>query len=42
LRIYLEANLIIDAAFIHEFGGNHMADVSRNGELRNADPAKLL
>jgi len=34
---------ILDVAFFyHEFGGNHMADVSRNGELRNTDPAKLL
>jgi len=23
-----DANLIIDVALIHEFGGNHMADVS--------------
>ena len=28
-------------ALIHEFGGNHMADVSRNGELRNAPQRRL-
>jgi hypothetical protein len=35
--VYLggEADLII-VALIHEFGGNHIADVSRNGELCNA------
>ena len=26
-----DVHLIIDAALIHEFGGNHMADVSLNG-----------
>ena len=35
-------HLIIDVALNHEFGGNHMADVTRNGALRAADPAKLL
>ena len=28
--------------FIHEFGGNHLADVSLNGALRHAQPDKLL
>ena len=37
-----DANLIIDVALIHEFGGNHMADVSLNGTLRHAQPDKLL
>ena len=37
-----DANLIIDVALIHEFGGNHMADVSLNGALRHAQPDKLL
>jgi len=35
-------HLIIEVALNHEFGGNHKADVSRNGALRAADPAKLL
>ena len=37
-----DANLIIDVALIHEFGGNHMADVSLNGALRHAQPDKFL
>ena len=37
-----DANLIIDVALIHEFEGNHMADVSLNGALRHAQPDKLL
>ena len=37
-----DTNLIIDVALIHEFGGNHMADVSLNGSLRNAQPDKVL
>ena len=37
-----DANLIIDVTLIHEFGGNRMADFSLNGELRNAQPDKLL
>ena len=32
----------MDVALNHEFGGNHMADVTRNGALHAADPAKLL
>jgi len=35
-------HLSIDVALNHEFGGNHMANVTRNGALRAADPAKLL
>ena len=35
-------HLIIDVALNHEFGGNHMADVTRNGAMRAADPARLL
>jgi hypothetical protein len=35
-------HLFIDVALNHEFGGNHMAVVTRNGALRAADPAKLL
>jgi len=35
-------HLIMDVALNHEFGGNHMADVARNGALRAADPAKFL
>ena len=34
--------LIIDVALNHELVGNHMTDVTRNGALRAADPAKLL
>jgi hypothetical protein len=43
-RVYLggEADLLLDVALIHEFGGNHMADVSRNGELRHTDPAMAM
>ena len=37
-----DANLIIDVALIHEFGGNHMADVSLNGTLRHVKPDKLF
>ena len=31
------ADLLLDVALNHEFGGSHMADVSRNGE-RSATP----
>jgi hypothetical protein len=46
-RVYLagEADLILDVALNHEFGGNHMADIDRNGELCSAgrvDPVKIL
>ena len=37
-----DANLIIDVALTHEFGGNHMANVSLNGLLWHAQPDKLL
>jgi hypothetical protein len=37
-----QPDLILDVALNHEFGGNHMADVGRNGELHNADPSKIL
>jgi len=35
-------DLIVDVAPNHEFGGNNMTDASRNGELRDVDPAKIL
>ena len=35
-------HLIIDVAVNHEFGGDHLADVSRNGALRDAQPSRLL
>ena len=31
-------DLIIDVSVVHEFGGDHMVDVSRNGLLRDTDP----
>ena len=34
--------MIADAAFIHELCGNHLADVSRNGQLRDPDVNRLL
>ena len=37
-----DTNLIIDVALTHEFGGNHMVDVSLNGQLRHAKPDTLL
>ena len=37
-----DANLIIDVALIHEFGGNHMADFSFKEALRHAQPDKLF
>jgi len=44
MNVYIggHRHLIIDVALNHEFGGNHMADVTCNGALRAADPAKLL
>ena len=38
------ANLIIAVVLNHEFGGNRMADVSRNGALRDlrSEPARFL
>ena len=35
-------HLIIDVAVNHEFGGDHLADVSRNGALRDAQPSRIL
>ena len=37
-----DTNLIIDLSLIHEFGGNHMADVSIIGTLWHAQPDKWL
>jgi hypothetical protein len=34
-------NLIIDVALIHEFGGNHMVNVSLNGKLWHDQPDTL-
>jgi hypothetical protein len=34
--------MMVDVAFIHEFCGNHLADVSRNGQLRDPDVNKLF
>jgi len=35
-------HLIIDVAINHEFGGDHLADVSRNGALRDAQLGRIL
>ena len=35
-------HLILDVAVNHEFGGDHLADVSRNGALRDAQPSRIL
>jgi hypothetical protein len=35
-------NVIVDVTCIHEFCGNHLVDVSRNGQLRDPDVNKLL
>ena len=40
--IHCNSWFCIDVALIHEFGGNHMVDVSLNGKLRHAQPDKLL
>ena len=37
-----DVHLIIDAALIHEFCGKQTEDVSLNGVLQNAHPAKHL
>jgi len=34
--------LVIDVAVNHEFGGDHLADVCRNGALRDAQPGRIL
>jgi len=35
-------HLVLDVTVNHEFGGNNLADVSRNGALRDAQPDRLL
>jgi len=35
-------HLVIDVAVNHDFGGDHLADVSRNGALRDAQPGRIL
>ena len=35
-------DLVVDVVCMHEFGGNHLADVSLNGQLRDHDPSRLL
>ena len=35
-------HLVLDVAVNHEFGGDNLADVSRNGALRDAQPARIL
>ena len=35
-------HLVLDCAVNHEFGGDHLADVNRNGELRDAQPGQIL
>jgi hypothetical protein len=35
-------HLVIDVAINHEFGGDHLADVSRNGALRDVQPGRIL
>jgi hypothetical protein len=35
-------HLVLDVAVNHEFGGDHLADVSRNGALRDAQPSRIL
>ena len=35
-------DLIIDVSVVHEFGGDNMVDVSRNGQLRDIDPYRTL
>ena len=35
-------HLILDVTVNHEFGGDHLADVSRNGALRDAQPTRIL
>jgi hypothetical protein len=34
------ANIVMDVALNHEFGGNHVADMIGNGALFDADPAQ--
>ena len=35
-------HLVLDVAVNHEFGGDNLADVSRNGALRDAQPDRIL
>ena len=35
-------HLVIDVALVHDFSGDCWRDVSRNGQLRYADPDMLL
>jgi hypothetical protein len=35
-------NLVVDVVCTHEFGGNHLEDVSLNGQLRDYDHNRLL
>ena len=35
-------DLIVDVNCTHEFSGEHLADVSLNGQLRDHDPKRLL
>ena len=34
--------MVLDVAVNHEFGGDDLADVSRNGALRDAQPDRIL
>ena len=34
--------MVVDIAFIHQFCGNHLAEVSCNGQLRDTNINKLL
>ena len=38
----MPGRLIIDVACTHEFGGNHLRDVTRKGQLRDPNVNKLL
>lgn len=35
-------HLVIDVAVSHKFGGDHLAGVSRNGALCDAQPGRIL
>ena len=35
-------HVIVDTALVYEFCGNHLADVRRNGQLRDHDDNRLL
>ena len=34
--------LVVDTIITHEYGGNNLADVSRNGQLRDPNASRLL